>query len=223
MNSKCGTITKHPLNISSKYLGKCNREQSYGYQVHFILHPQKGLRPFQVSCPFIKKLYNWFHSRGFSLSYNYIIKLIITSDGSVNHYSHSLFLEMLTPKQRLSLNSPLINMDNKKNEFLPSFNLFNCEFSLGNCLIDSYSDRFSFHPQEKNVKNHIKNLDNITIKASNDLFLSIVVSDMSIKNCVATSILHIHMHNKPIIKMIHHAINITSTKAKLFAICCGIN
>jgi len=31
------------------------------------------------------------------------------------------------------------------------------------------------------------------------------------------------MHDKPIIKMIHYAINVTSTKAELFAICCGIN
>jgi len=32
-----------------------------------------------------------------------------------------------------------------------------------------------------------------------------------------------HIHNKPIIKTIHHAINVTSTEAKLFAIHCSIN
>ena len=31
------------------------------------------------------------------------------------------------------------------------------------------------------------------------------------------------MHDKPIIKTIHHAINITSTKVELFAIHCGTN
>ena len=46
---------------------------------------------------------------------------------------------------------------------------------------------------------------------------------MSIKNHVATSISHIHIHNKPTIKTIHCTINVTSTKAKLFTICCGIN
>ena len=114
-------------------------------------------------------------------------------------------------------------MDNKKNKFLLSFNLFNHEFSLGNCLTYSYSDRFLFYLQEKNIKNHIKNLNNTTLKAFYDSFLSIVISDVSIKNYITTFISHIHMHDKPIIKTIHCAINITSTKAKLFAICYSIN
>jgi len=46
---------------------------------------------------------------------------------------------------------------------------------------------------------------------------------MSIKNYIATSISHIHIHDKPIIKMIYCAINVTSTKAELFTIYCGIN
>jgi len=36
-------------------------------------------------------------------------------------------------------------MDNKKNEFIPPFDPFNQEFSPGNCLIDSFSDKISFH------------------------------------------------------------------------------
>jgi len=49
------------------------------------------------------------------------------------------------------------------------------------------------------------------------------VSNASIKNHITTSISHIHSYNKPIIKTIHRAINITTTEAKLFTICCGIN
>jgi len=45
----------------------------------------------------------------------------------------------------------------------------------------------------------------------------------SIKNNVTTSIMHIHMADKPLMKTIHHAVNVTSTEAKLFAIRCGIN
>ena len=37
------------------------------------------------------------------------------------------------------------------------------------------------------------------------------------------SITYIHVCNRPIIKTIYHAANITSTEAKLFAIRCGIN
>ena len=40
---------------------------------------------------------------------------------------------------------------------------------------------------------------------------------------MAISIAHIHVHNKPIVKMLHYAVNVTSTEAEIFAIRCGIN
>jgi len=40
---------------------------------------------------------------------------------------------------------------------------------------------------------------------------------------MATSIVHVHVYNKPVIKTIHHAMNIMTTEAKLFTIRCGIN
>ena len=48
-------------------------------------------------------------------------------------------------------------------------------------------------------------------------------SNASIKNNVAISIAHIHIHDKPITKTLHHVVNITSLEAKLFAIRCSIN
>jgi len=53
--------------------------------------------------------------------------------------------------------------------------------------------------------------------------MSLVISDASIKNNVAISISHIHIHDKPVIRMLHHAMNVTSTEAKLLAIRCSIN
>jgi len=47
--------------------------------------------------------------------------------------------------------------------------------------------------------------------------------DASIKNHVATLIFHVHVHDSPVIKTIHHIVNVTSTKAELFAVRCGIN
>jgi len=107
-------------------------------------------------------------------------------------------------------------------EFLPSFSPFDEEFFLGKRLINSFSDHLSFHSQTQDVKNHLYNLDNITINMSSDPYSSIVISNASIRN-VATSILHIHLYNKPIIKMIHHAVNITTTEAELLVIRYGIN
>jgi len=58
---------------------------------------------------------------------------------------------------------------------------------------------------------------------SNDSKSVVVVSDVSIKNNITTSILHVHLPSNLIKKTIHHAVNVTSTKAELFAIRCGIN
>ena len=52
---------------------------------------------------------------------------------------------------------------------------------------------------------------------------AVIVSDTSIKNQVATSITHMHVYDKLIIKTLHHAINVTSNKAELFTIKCSIN
>jgi len=114
-------------------------------------------------------------------------------------------------------------MDDKHNEFFPSFSFFNNNFKSGNHIVDIFPDHFSFHSHILNIKKHIKNLEEITLKIFSDLFSSIVVSDASIKNQVATSISHIHSFGKSIVKTLHRAINITTAKAELFAIQCRIN
>ena len=53
--------------------------------------------------------------------------------------------------------------------------------------------------------------------------IAIIVSNTSIKSQVSTLIAHIHVHNNPIIKTLHHVINVTSTEAELSTIRCGIN
>ena len=214
------------LDYPLKILGKLQQSAVLWISDAFCTSLSEGIEAISDLIPIhlhIKKLYNHFHSRRFSLSHNYIIKSILSSDGLSKHNPHSLSFDILTFKQRLHLSSPLIDMDNKKNEFLPSFDPFDQEFSPGNCLIDFFSNRFSFYSWKKSIKIHIKNLDDIVLTASSNYSLAIVISDASIKNHVTMSILHIHMHNKPTIKIIHHAINVTSTEAKLFTICYSIN
>jgi len=50
----------------------------------------------------------------------------------------------------------------------------------------------------------------------------VIIFDASIKNNVAISISHIHLHSIDVKKTIHHAVNITSTEAELFAIRVGL-
>ena len=73
---------------------------------------------------------------------------------------HNISIDLLTLKQRLYMKSTLIDIDNKCNELIPSFSFFNEEFRPGNCLIDSFSDRFSFHLHFSNIKKHMEELDN---------------------------------------------------------------
>ena len=118
-------------------------------------------------------------------------------------------------------------MNNKFNKVFSSFDLFNKEFTPSSQLIDIFSSQFSFYLSPKqtnnNFKTHICLLDNISFKSSLDPSYTLVVSDASIKNYIATSISYIHIHNKPVIKTLHHAVNVTTMKAKLFTIRCGIN
>jgi len=63
----------------------------------------------------------------------------------------------------------------------------------------------------------------VALKSSSSLSSALVVMNASVKNNVTTSIVHIHVHNKLIIKTLYHALNVTSTEAELFAIRSGIN
>ena len=53
--------------------------------------------------------------------------------------------------------------------------------------------------------------------------MAIIVTDASIKNNIATSILHIHLVDHSLTKTVHHTAFVTSTEAELFAIRCSIN
>jgi len=131
-------------------------------------------------------------------------------------------IDHLMAKQRIRLKLPFIDVNEKHNKFFPSFSFFNEEFKPGNCIVDIFPDQFSFHPHLMNIKKHMKNLDEVIFKASSNPSSTIVVSDASIKNQVATSISHIHSFDKSIIKTLYRAINITTAKGELFAIQCVV-
>jgi len=46
------------------------------------------------------------------------------------------------------------------------------------------------------------------IKEKKRLLYALIITDASVKNNTATSISHIHIHNKPVIEILHHATNI---------------
>jgi len=99
----------------------------------------------------LKKLYDRFLLRGFSLSSNHIIKFIINTNRPHNQAKYCLSINSFIPKQVLCLRSSLVDIDNKYNKFLLSFTPLDKKFSPGNCLCDNFPDHFSFYPQPHNV------------------------------------------------------------------------
>ena len=118
-------------------------------------------------------------------------------------------------------------MDNRFNEVFSLSNPLNSEFSPGLYLIDIFSSHFSFHSvikhKDNNLKDHSHKLNDIAIMFLLNHLHTLIISDVGIKNDIAISIAHIHICDRPIIKIIHHATNVTSTEAELFAIRCSIN
>ena len=119
----------------------------------------------------------------------------------------------------------MVDLANRVNECFPSFNPLNSEFSPSLRVIDNFSDCISFNlfNKEKDNKSCTQLLDKMVLESSSSLSVAIIASDACIKNNVATSIAHIHTHDKPLIKTIHHAVNVTSMEVELFTIRCGIN
>ena len=192
----------------------------------FWTSPTLGVEAISELVPihlYLRKLYRRFLLWQSFFPPNHIINSILSSSRSQEQNCHNTSIDYLTTKQRLHLKFLFINVGDKCNEFFPSFFFFNEEFKLGNWLVDLFPDHFSFYPYSSNVKKHIKNLDKITLRASFDPTSTIVVSNTSIKNHVATLIFHIYFFNKPIVKTIHRTINVTITEAKLFAIWYSIN
>ena len=171
----------------------------------------------------LRKLYGRFLLWQLFLLSNHIINSLLSSNRMQEWKCHNASIDYLMAKQRLLLKSPLVDMDDKRNEFFPSFSFFNEEFKLESQLTDLFSDHFSFHSHSSDVERHIEKLDEIILWASSNLFLTIIVSDAGIKNYITTLISHIYSFSKTAIKTIHRAINITTTEAELFTIWCGIN
>jgi len=94
-------------------------------------------------------------------------------------------------------------------------------------IIDNFPNHFSFHTvncKDTEVINaHVCSLDKIL----NDFFLNsntvLIISDVSIKNNVATLLSHIYSGQSILAKTIDHAFNIIFTEAELFLIRYGIN
>ena len=145
------------------------------------------------------------------------------SNSSTKPLLHSI--NTLTNCQRTIIKGFLINSNNKLYGVFPAFSPLHLELFLGSRIVDNFPDQFSFNlaNKEKNDKLCFQQLDNMILQLSSSPSMTIIVIDASIKNDIATSILHVHLVDHPLIKTVHHTAFITSIEAELFVIRCGIN
>jgi len=129
---------------------------------------------------------------------------------------------LLMPRQRAKIKSPITDINNHLNKVLSSFNSLNSKLQPGFCLVDTFSDQFSFtlvnHKDTDALKTHNIKLDKIYEDSSDNQNIILIIVDMSIKNNVAMSVFHIQKSHNIIRKSVHHAMNVNSTEAELFAI-----
>ena len=162
--------------------------------------------------------------QAYKLPSSHLICSLIDSQLNLQSNLNAIALSSLSNQQCSLVKGHLVDMANQSNECFPSFTPLDSEFSPGCRVIDNFSECISFNICRKgnNNKSYEQELDKMVLKNSSSSSVTIIVSDVSIKNNVTTSIAHIHVFDKPLIKTIHHAIHVTSTEVELFAIRYGL-
>jgi len=176
-------------------------------------HLQKLARRSQI-CPF-------------KLPINHILRQLMNDLPFLSNNSNPHAIGSLTNRQKNIAKSHLIDSCNKAYGIFPSFSPLNPEFFSGSHITDNFLDQFSFNLVNKKDKDkdkiRMQELDDMVLCNSSSPHTALVVTDASIKNDIATSILHIHIANHLLTKTVYHASFVTSMEVELFAIRCGIN
>ena len=157
----------------------------------------------------------------------YVLNLLQNKHNSKKANPYWLSLENLTSKQYKKLKSFIVYSNDYINSLFSLFDSLCKELSLGFHLVEKVSNKFLFYiincKQKNFINAYLQNLNKIFKDSCIDTKTVIVISDTSIKNNVATSILYICSIQNILAKTINYAVNVTSTKAKLFAIRYKIN
>jgi len=217
-----------PLLYPLKILDKMQRRATIWILGAFKISPLEGIKAIAGLTPiklYLQKLVGRSQLCILSLPPNHLIQMLMRSPFGTPKCRHPASLDALTSCQRALIKGHLVDSDNRFNGIFSLFSPLHPELSLGFRIIDNFSDCFSFNlcNKEKNDKIHLQQLDNMVIELSLSPSTAIVITNASIKNNIATSILHTHIADSPLIKTLHHTVFVTSTEAKLFAIRCSIN
>ena len=221
---------KAPTSYHMKILNKMQRRAATWILGAFKTSPLEGIEALAGLMPIrfhLQKLSKRSLICPSKLPTNHILRNLLIDDPPNVNSSNSHNIGSLTKRQKSSLKGHLNDAHSKLLGIFPSFSPIDLEFSPGNCIVDTFSDRYSFNLVNKKADkpNNLRSqeLDEMVLRLSSNSQAALIVMDASIKNDIATSISHIHSHNQPLVKMVHHASFVTTMEAELFAIRCGIN
>ena len=213
-----------------KILDKMQRRAAIWILGAFITLPSEGIKAIAGVIPIkfhLQKIARRSQIQPFKLPTGHILRSLMDDLPPSSIMPNPHYIGSLTNHQRNLTKGHLIDSYNKAHGIFPSFSPLNPEFSPGLCITDKFSNRFSFNlvnkKEKEKYKIHAQELDDMVLHNSSLSQTALVITDASIKNDIATSILHIHIVNCPLTKTVHHASFVTSTKAELFTIRCGIN
>jgi len=213
-----------------KILNKMQRRAAIWILGVFKTSPLKGIEALAGIIPIrfhLQKITKRSQIRPFKLPDNHILKNLLDDSPPRFKSSNLHNIGSLTNCQRSLTKGHLIDSNIKSYGIFPFFSPLDPEFSPGCCIIDNFSNCFSFNLVNKNDKNPNKTraqeLDDMVLCNSSSPHSALVITDASIKNDITTSISHIYSANQPLIKTVHHASFVTTMEAELFAIRCGIN
>ena len=221
---------KAPLLYYIKILNKMQRRAAIWILGAFITSPTEGVEAITGIIPIrfhLQKIARRLQIRPFKLPTNHILRSLMDDSPPSFIFPNLHSIGLLTDYQKNITKGHLIDSCNKSYGIFPSFSPLNQEFVSGLCIIDIFSNHLSFNLATKKDKEkdkiRVHKLNTMVLHNSLSPHIALIITDASIKNNIAASILHIHIANCPLTKTVHHALFVTSMEAELFAIKCGIN
>ena len=221
---------KAPLLYYTKTLNKMQRRAAIWILGAFKTSPSAGIEAITGIIPIkfhLQKIAKRSQIWPCKLPSNHIIRSLMDDSPPSPTTSNPHKIGSLTNRQRTQTKGHLTDSYNKFLGIFPSFSPTSIQFSPGNCIIDNFSDRVSFNLVNRKEKTKFNNcaleLDKMVLQTSSSPHSTLVITDASIRNDIATLVSHIYSMNCPLIKTVHHVSFVTSTEAELFAIRCGIN
>ena len=193
---------KAPLSYHMKILNKMQRRATIWILGAFKTSPMEGIKALVGLIPIrfhLQKITKRSLIHPFKLPDNHILKNLLNNDPPQSKSNNSHNISSLTNRQRSLTKGHIVNSSIKSYGIFLSFSPLDPEFSPGHCIVDNFSNRFSFNLVNKKEKSHNKlcdqELDKMVLQYSSEPHTALMITDASIKNDIAISISHIHSFN----------------------------